>query len=78
MTKRKQENKLWNKVKHSLERHYHYTCSNPHSKRKKLREGFVNIGLGGIIPDVIGIRDIGNRYEPKIEIITRKQDDPVG
>ncbi|MGB8225379.1 MAG: hypothetical protein WCE45_00735, partial [Sedimentisphaerales bacterium] len=68
--KRKQENKLWNKVKHSLEKHYHYFCSNPHSQRKKLREGFINIGIGGVIPDVIGIRDVGNRYEPQIEIIT--------
>lgn len=66
----KQENKLWDKAKHSLEKHYGYICSNPHSKRKKLKEGFINIGLGGIIPDVIGIKDIGNRYEPKIEIIT--------
>ena len=70
MTKRKQENKLWFKAKHSLEKHYGYICSNPHSKRKKLKEGFINIGLGGIIPDVIGIKDIGNQYEPRIEIIT--------
>jgi hypothetical protein len=70
MSKKKQENKLWNKAKFSLEKHYHYICSNPHSKSKKLKEGFINIGLGGIIPDVIGIKDIGNRSEPKIEIIT--------
>ena len=70
MAKRKQENKLWFKAKHSLEKHYGYICSNPHSKRRKLKEGFINIGLGGIIPDVIGIKDIGNRYEPRIEIIT--------
>jgi len=68
--RKKQENKLWGKAKHSLEKHYHYICSNPHSKRKKLREGFINIGLGGIIPDVIGIKDIGNQYAPKLEIIT--------
>lgn len=70
MSKRKQENKLWDKVKYSLQKHYGYICSNPHSQRKKLKKGFVNIGMGGIIPDVIGIKDIGNQYEPKIEIIT--------
>jgi len=70
MSKKKQENKLWNKAKYSLEKHYGYICSNPHSKRKKLKEGFINIGMGGIIPDVIGIKDIGSQYEPKIEIIT--------
>jgi len=70
MSKRKQENKLWDKARYSLEKHYKYICSNPHSQTKKLKKGFVNIGIGGIIPDVIGIKDIGNRYEPKIEIIT--------
>ena len=69
MSKRKQENKLWDKAKDSLKKHYKYICSNPNSKRKKLLKGFVNIGLGGIIPDVIGIKDVGSRYEPKIEII---------
>lgn len=69
MTKRKREYKLWDKAKSSLEKHYDYICSNPHSKRKKLKEGFINIGLGGIIPDVLGIKDIGNQYEPKLEII---------
>lgn len=68
--KRKQENKLWGKAKYSLEKHYRYICSNPLSKRRKLKEGFINIGLGGIIPDVIGIKDIGNQYSPKLEIIT--------
>jgi hypothetical protein len=70
MTKKKQENKLWDKAKYSLEKHYDYICANPHSKQRKLREGFINIGMGGIIPDVIGIKNIGNQYEPKIEIIT--------
>ncbi len=56
MSKRKQENKLWDKAKYSLEKHYGYICSNPHSERKKLKAGFINIGLGGIIPDVIGIK----------------------
>lgn len=65
----KRENKLWNIVKYSLEKHYNYICTNPNSKRKKLRKGFINIGIGGIIPDVIGIREIGNRFEPRIEII---------
>ena len=70
MKRKKKENTLWAKAKHSLERDYGYICSNPHSKRDKLKRGFINIGLGGIIPDVIGIKDIGNQYEPKIEIIT--------
>jgi len=70
MGKKKQENKLWSKVKHSLERHYKYICSNNHSDRKKLKQrGFINIGMGGIIPDVIGVKDIGSQYEPEIEII---------
>ncbi len=70
MAKKKQEKKLWCKVKHSLEKHYGYICSNDHSKRKKLKQdGFVNIGLGGVIADVIGIKDIGNKYEPQIEVI---------
>jgi len=70
MTKKKKEYQLWDKVKFSLEKNYGYICSNNHSKRKKLQQrGFINIGLGGIIPDVIGIRNIGNRFEPRIEII---------
>lgn len=69
MSKKKQEYKLWDKAKHSLEKHYGYICSNPHSTIKKLRDGFINIGSGGIITDVVGIKDIGNRYEPRIEII---------
>jgi hypothetical protein len=69
MSKRKQENKLWDKAKYSLERHHGYICSNLHSQREKLKKGFINIGLGGIIADVIGIKDIGNQYEPQIEVI---------
>ncbi|MGD0038496.1 MAG: hypothetical protein ABSC53_14515 [Bacteroidota bacterium] len=65
----RQENKLWIKAKYSLEKHYGYICANPDSKRNKLRKGFINIGLGGIIPDVIGIKEVGNQYEPHIEII---------
>ncbi|MCX5867061.1 MAG: hypothetical protein NT009_06185 [Proteobacteria bacterium] len=66
---KKQENKLWNKARYSLEKHYKYICSNPNSKNSKLKAGFINIGIGGIIADVIGIKDIGNHFEPKIEII---------
>lgn len=75
----KRENKLWNIVKYSLEKHYKYKCSNPDSKRKKLKKGFTNIGIGGIIPDVIGIKEVGNRYEPKIEIIAVevKEEQPI-
>lgn len=70
MSKGKQENKLWGRVKYSLESHYDYICSNLHSHRERLsKQGFVNIGLGGIIPDVIGIKDVGSRFEPKVEII---------
>jgi hypothetical protein len=70
MSKGKKENKLWSKVKYSLESHYDYICSNPHSNRKKLsKQGFINIGLGGVIPDVIGIKDVGSRFEPEVEII---------
>lgn len=67
---KKNERKLWEKAKNSLERHYGYICCNPHSKYKKLRKGFINIGIGSIIPDVIGIKHVGGQYEPKIEVIT--------
>ena len=75
----KRENKLWNIVKYSLEKHYKYTCSNPDSKWKKLKKGFTNVGIRGIIPDVIGIKEVGNRYEPKIEIIAVevKEEQPI-
>ncbi len=42
MAKKRQERKLWDKVKYSLQNNYGYICSNPHSGRKKLREGFIN------------------------------------
>lgn len=70
MAKRIPESKLWGIVKERLERKpFKYICSNPHSKKKKLQKGFITMGIGGIQADVIGIKDTGNYFQPKIEII---------
>lgn len=70
MRRRTPESKLWGIVKERLEKKpFKYICSNPHSRNKKLRKGFITKGIGGIQADVIGIKDIGNYFQPKIEII---------
>jgi len=70
MIRRIPESKLWRIVKERLERKpFRYICSNPYSKNKKLQKGFITMGIGGIQADVIGVKDIGNYFQPKIEII---------
>lgn len=70
MVKKIPENKLWKIVKEGLEKkEYGYICANPEAKWKKLREGFLSMGIRGIQADVIGFKDVGTFYQPKLEII---------
>lgn len=70
MAKRIPENKLWKIVKEGLEKkEYGYICANLEAKWKKLREGFLSMGISGIQADVIGFKDVGTFYQPKLEII---------
>lgn len=64
------EKKLWKIVKEGLEKkEYGYICSNPEAKGKKLKEGFLSMGIGGVQADVIGFKDVGTFRQPKLEII---------
>ncbi len=70
MAKKIPENKLWPIVKEGLERKdYGYICSNLEAKSKKLQEGFISMGIGGIQADVIGFKDTGTFRQPKLEVI---------
>ncbi|MDP2649344.1 MAG: hypothetical protein Q8P10_00715, partial [bacterium] len=70
MSKKIPERKLWKIVKEGLEKkEYKYICSNPDAKRAKLREGFLTMGIGGVLADVIGFKDVGTVYQPKLEVI---------
>jgi len=70
MSKKIAEKKLWGIVKEGLEKkEYGYICSNPEAKWKKLRAGFLCMGIGGVQADVIGFKDVGTARQPKLEII---------
>jgi len=74
MAKKIAEKKLWKIVKEGLEKEYGYICRNPEAKSKKLREGFLSIGISPILADVIGFKNIslkgiGMPLQPKLEII---------
>lgn len=75
MIKKIVEKKLWKIVKEGLEnKEYGYICANPEAKGKKLREGFLSMGIRGVQADVIGFKDvsvkgIGMHLQPKLEII---------
>lgn len=70
MSTRIAENKLWKIVKEGLEKkEYGYICSNPESTLKKLKDGFLSMGIGDVQADVIGFKDVGTFREPKLEII---------
>lgn len=70
MAKKIAEKKLWKIVKEGLEkREYGYMCSNSEARRKKLKEGFLSMGIGGVQADVIGFKDVGRFRQPKLEII---------
>ncbi len=62
----KGEKLLWNVVKKCLEKQYSYICHNPSLKPPY----FINMGVGGIIADVIGIKEIGRDWaNTNIEVI---------
>ena len=70
MSKKIAEKKLWKIVKEGLEKkEYGYICSDIEAKWKKLKEGFLSMGIGGIQADVIGFKDVGTARFPKLEVI---------
>ena len=70
MTQKIAEKKLWKIVKEGLEKkEYGYICSNSEAEWKKLREGFLSMGIGGVQADVVGFKDVGTFRQPKLEII---------
>jgi len=70
MAKKIAEKKLWKIVKEGLEKkEYSYICSNPEAKWRKLKAGFLCMGIGGVQADVIGFKDVGTARQSKLEII---------